>query len=1701
MATGGWVADLHKKEHKNWVMVGCALNITKNGITAKIQTEMETWYQSLISRPPLQSLTCCCAPRAPKCPSCLTWELELTRHHTSKRTKICWGNSDRKQWGSPTGAWEVAKVFMPTLGSRKTDVVDANTTDIGGLLNLLEWCPFIKPPVSGKSLSSARDECRNHWAHAPKQELQDADVLTIFRHLNILLSDPVFNADKAAQNASRELQDLSHQGLVNVRDSEVEALHLLRQSLVADLTKCQDDLADVQDKVGQLGVESTKVNRAVQKDLSELKEQGDTNREVINRLRQELSNEMSTVLIAVDDFNRRLNEKDDLKGAFEVIRDDVHDVRTGMRSIVGELGATKSQVVNLETKFAEVKCEVEEVKEVMANEVASNKNTICGLQRDVMDVKEEVETMKENASQMGVNADGDVMCTAPCRLPTFTGRESALEWLESNLANDSGRTSLCTKTICGLGGCGKTSLAVEFACRYKNHFPGGVFWINGESDENIQKSVVEILSLVNIPASTVDNIDDTLNRCLAWLSKKKHPWLLVVDNADDLQDSNCPTGIKKIYRGPWQRNGNASRHGHILLTTRQNAKDTRSVLNLSSDDCLELQCFTEEEGALFLTRRAGFRGESLDPGAVLLAKELGSLPLALEQAAAYISSSPILLSFKDYLDKFKAVKLRLLKQQSATALTSLEAQHRLSVHTTWELNFEFVKERSPAAASMMHIAAFLESENIPIDVINPGFPELDQKDLRESARSNFDVAAILRVLSSYSLFSVNHQSRYFSVHKLVQEVVRDSLSTSERTEAMVAATRVLHCAFLAKSQPFFRSAKNGNLGDLFEIKKEERNILVNVVLNFRKLKDHMNDDISLSEDGDLASILYSDHTLEFCKCVRVLLEDNVCFYRLAAEFSDLHLKVTKIRGNIDPNLLLKSMVSVSVNKRNCPSRESYEEAKKLSQETVEKLAELENSAAVIEGDIKYLVLEHRASYYATEGQWKENYKALLELEDLLMSDFNTVELQILIGRAENYVSAANFQCVLRRYEKALELARRIFPHHHHELLRVLQFITTHFQLADNLHEARKYAEEMLEIAKKQPPASDYYIKGITSALSVLCNFDPSCAEDILFGILERRWPVIYKRCQSDVVDDRIDICAAIVDEGSSEHLAMVLKGLLHCFLTPYSKPSSQTKTRKRNRPKGNVYLRIAEIVRSIRRKVYGETHPLMKEAYHFLTNVHLILGNQEEARKFHSLATQCNDWSVSNQYSSLTRCDGNVVGARKYKNVANDLFKSGDYRKALENYNEALRLCPNDAKILTNRAATYIKLSKCGLSQADEQRKLLKLALEDSKNAITTDPSWVKGYYWKAVCLADLGERGPSLAAAALAGHLSPSQCKQIPAVVEHFGSYDAKVVNSIEELLKATETMDSNVVILVKEGRYELPKALKVPTNAVLVGLGDVQITCTKGVPLQTDKTVHIGNITLFPTMESTTDLKAQAKECLSRGQWDLALSLYSKALAQCPNNAQLLTARATTYLKSAEKKIDIPSERQSLLELALKDSEAAITADSSWLPGYCMKARSLAELNRKQQALAATAVLKHLSSGRDISGVSQRYGGVRVHAVKDSDELCCVLQNIEEQLEGMNQVVVLKQGEYNLEKSVEITQPIVMVGQGKVTVSCKTGRPFNFTQEHFVENVELCGDYDDQPESQDCGNSGDTQPEVTSLPGSSGEELTNLSSECKVN
>ena len=490
-----------------------------------------------------------------------------------------------------------------------------------------------------------------------------------------------------------------------------------------------------------------------------------------------------------------------------------------------------------------------------------------------------------------------------------------------------------------------------------------------------------------------------------------------------------------------------------------------------------------------------------------------------------------------------------------------------------------------------------------------------------------------------------------------------------------------------------------------------------------------------------------------------------------------------------------------------------------------------------------------------------------------------------------------------------------------------------------------------------------------------------------------------------------------------------------------------------------------------------------------------ILGNVAEAKHCVQLLQQCDAGPKEQFFQSVPQCDINMYATRALKDKGNALFRDHDYGGAYKHYSDALGSSPTDAKLLTNRAATSLKLSEkqCSLK---EKQEWLRRALDDSQNAIKTDPSWAKGYYWKAVCLAHLDERGPSLATAAISRHLFPSYCTNIPAVEDRFGNFDVHVVNTVQDFQSAAEKTDArNLVIVVKEGQYQLPEPLKVPENTVMVGLGKVQITCCSCVP----QAIYMENIAQSSTVKSIKSLKESAKAYLDCGQLDAALTMYNEALVLYPNDSKILTSRASTYLKSAQQQNGSLSKRKPSLQLALNDAEAAIKADPSWLLGYRVKSVTLAELGRKPEALAAAAVFKHLSQGRDISEVTQRYGEIQVLDVETSDQLRRVIQNAEK-LEGnsKNQVVVIKEGEYLLERSVEISEEIVIVGHGKVSVVCKTGEPLRFTTACHVENVEMAKDCDSQEKSQEFS-SNDIQPEVIRLATPSGYD--NTSNECKVN
>lgn len=345
----------------------------------------------------------------------------------------------------------------------------------------------------------------------------------------------------------------------------------------------------------------------------------------------------------------------------------------------------------------------------------------------------------------------------------FTGREQLLEKIRIQL------TEHHRAAVSGLGGAGKTQTAIEYAVRHRAEYPDGVFWINAENTSVLTSGFVEIAKALRLSVASSNDQDRILRAVLEWFNGTGQ-WLLILDNVADRRD---------IAPFVPQRG-----KGDVLVTSRETVFQELGIARAL--DALELDA---DEALRFLAVRVGRR--ELEPaeraGAADLAAELGNLPLALEQAAAYIAENET--TFQDYLRAFRLRRVSLLER--ASGLVS-----RDTVAVTWAANFEAVARDSPAAADALWLIAFLAPEAIPFEIFEKGASVLGSS--IASALSDADamaMAELLRPLARYSLIKSDVRSRTFSVHRLVQEIVRSGIDPGLRKTYIERAVSAIDAAF------------------------------------------------------------------------------------------------------------------------------------------------------------------------------------------------------------------------------------------------------------------------------------------------------------------------------------------------------------------------------------------------------------------------------------------------------------------------------------------------------------------------------------------------------------------------------------------------------------------------------------------------------------------------------------------------------------------------------------------------------------------------------------------------------------------------------------------------------------------------------------------------------------------------------------------
>ena len=453
-----------------------------------------------------------------------------------------------------------------------------------------------------------------------------------------------------------------------------------------------------------------------------------------------------------------------------------------MKQIVETLGLFKSEIdeaiVSLQERVSTLENTCEEIK-AQQEQV----NNVCkALELKTSTSHHDFELRRTNCGNLPLEDSKKVVFDAPDRNKWFTGREKEIDMLEKCFNLEHNDEQLRMAAICGLGGCGKTTLAAHFAWKHKPEYEGGVFWFSMEDDNTFDSCIRDTALRLGLTADTLDLI---LSKVLTFISQQQKPWLMVLDNVDQAQFSDK---MRKVLFGRWKRQA----IGHLLITTRRERKDVCQSMGLDPPCCVEVFSFSNDEAKEFLVTRCGV-GDDKGHEETLneLVCELGCLPLALEQAGARIRSLQCPMS--KYLQEYKTERLQLLIEHQTNPSCEYESQSRLSVHTTWLLNFEHMKNSKygDKATRFVQVAAFLDPDEIHEDLIN----SLLSSDVPDEKKeeSPLIINHIVEVLTKFSLFQ-RKSSGCLMLHRVVQDVIRSRMTSEEIRSTLRGAVGMLSVA-------------------------------------------------------------------------------------------------------------------------------------------------------------------------------------------------------------------------------------------------------------------------------------------------------------------------------------------------------------------------------------------------------------------------------------------------------------------------------------------------------------------------------------------------------------------------------------------------------------------------------------------------------------------------------------------------------------------------------------------------------------------------------------------------------------------------------------------------------------------------------------------------------------------------------------------
>jgi len=383
----------------------------------------------------------------------------------------------------------------------------------------------------------------------------------------------------------------------------------------------------------------------------------------------------------------------------------------------------------------------------------------------------------------------------------FKGRDEFLDRLRTSLRSaGAGRaTAIAGKALHGLGGVGKTRLAVEYAWRHEADYTA-VLFVTADSSEALRANLAALSGplVLNLPEHAAPEEEARLAAALRWLDD--HPgWFLILDNVDTPEAAEAAEDLLAKLHG-----------GQVLITGRLTQWG-------AAVEPLELDVLDAAPAAEFLLQRASHRRKlpSDNADAATLADELDGLALALEQAGAYVNAQRI--SLADYLRAWRAHEPAVQEWYDPRI-----TKYPRSVAVTWQTTMDRL---GPGEATLLCLLSWLAPEPLPMWVFESEEAESLWQSARElqeqeAATGSHDEStqpiesspspsgmerggrrpgrglprdAVLR-LADYGMVRFHTETETVSVHRVVQEIVRARLPEDQRPAWLTLSLRLVDAA-------------------------------------------------------------------------------------------------------------------------------------------------------------------------------------------------------------------------------------------------------------------------------------------------------------------------------------------------------------------------------------------------------------------------------------------------------------------------------------------------------------------------------------------------------------------------------------------------------------------------------------------------------------------------------------------------------------------------------------------------------------------------------------------------------------------------------------------------------------------------------------------------------------------------------------------